>query len=367
MTTALYIKLIIYTTLFFLFVNLTRLHTNKVYSKHTRAVLLITEAIEMMAVAMALIAFDDRQVWAHEYFFGALYVTLVPDVLTGLIFLIDSFIHKDKDRRVLQHIVAAIATIAFLCYNVINMQTIIPKYHEIKSSKLRNEYKMVFFADLHYGSAQGKETVDKALEEIAQLKPDFLLLGGDIVDEHTTKQEMEYIFQKIASLGIDTYYIYGNHDRQDQYYRVGGRKYSEKELEDAIIRNNIRILYEDYVEINDDLIIVGREDVSRPDKRKAVKDLPEYKDGSYVIVLDHTPYQNEEIIELQADLQLSGHTHAAQFFPAKTIYKILGLNVYGDYYIGDTHLYVSSGIAGWYLPLRSEEHCNYEVIELRPE
>ena len=108
-------------------------------------------------------------------------------------------------------------------------------------------------------------------------------------------------------------------------------------------------------------------DPSHPDKRKEVKDLPSFPQDRYLLVVDHTPYQNDEIIELKADLQLSGHTHAAQFFPIMTIYKILGLNVYGDYYIGNTHLYVSSGISGWALPLRSEEHCNFEVVDLMPE
>lgn len=367
MTTSLYIKLIAYTIGFYVALNIVKIQLSNIFKRRTIIIIFVMETVYMLGVALSLIAFDDRLVWAHEYFFGSLYLALVGDVFTNLIFLIISFVRGDRQRTIPKAIVGGVLTAAFLIYNVVNMQTIVPKYHEIKSPKLKNEYKMVFFSDLHYGSSQSKETVDKALEEIAALKPDYLLLGGDITDEHTTKEEIDYIFEKIASLDIKTFYIYGNHDRQDQYYRVGGRKYSEKELEDAITRNNIKILYEDFVEINDDLIIIGREDPSRPEQRKAVKDLPKYKDGAYVIVLDHTPYQNEEIVELKADLQLSGHTHAAQFFPVKGIYKLLGLNVYGDYYIGDTHLYVSSGIAGWYLPLRSEEHCNYEVIELKPE
>ena len=74
-----------------------------------------------------------------------------------------------------------------------------------------------------------------------------------------------------------------------------------------------------------------------------------------------------DITGLKADLQLSGHTHAAQFFPIQLIYRIAGLNSCGDYYIGDTHLYVTPGIGGWYLPPRSEAHCNCEVFILKPE
>ena len=70
---------------------------------------------------------------------------------------------------------------------------------------------------------------------------------------------------------------------------------------------------------------------------------------------------------MKADLQLSGHTHAGQLFPLRCVYALIGLNVYGDYTIGDTQLYVTSGITGWYLPLRNEANCSYEVITLQPE
>ncbi len=74
-------------------------------------------------------------------------------------------------------------------------------------------------------------------------------------------------------------------------------------------------------------------------------------------------------MELGADLQLSGHTHAGQLFPLKTIYKPAVKYVYGKYTVSSSpynkYLYVSSGFSGWVLPFRNEEHCNYEVINLR--
>ena len=76
--------------------------------------------------------------------------------------------------------------------------------------------------------------------------------------------------------------------------------------------------------MNDDLVFVGREDPSHPEERKAVKDLPVLPHECYIISLDHTPYQNDEIRELKADLQFSGHTHAAQFFPIQTVYILIG-------------------------------------------
>ena len=118
--------------------------------------------------------------------------------------------------------------------------------------------------------------------------------------------------------------------------------------------------------LSDDLVVLGREDASREDERCAVRDLPARPEGAYVVCVDHSPYQEEDILATGADLQLSGHTHAGQFFPLQYVYRLSVNNIYGDYKVGSTDLYVSSGIAGWYFPFRTVAHCNYEVINLDP-
>ena len=368
MTTSLYILLIIEIIIVFLSVYFIQKPFKKIKNKYILLFLFILKVILTLYLGLCLIAFAPTIVWNHEYLFASLYLVLISDILKDIVCFIVSLIKKDKIDNNKKIIIGALITVLFSLYNVLNMQTIIPKYHNISSPKLKHEYKIIFFSDLHYGSSQSVKTVDKALDDIKAQNPDFILLGGDITDENTLKEEMKYLYSKIGSLNIPTYFIYGNHDRQERAIeKLGDRKYSDEELEKTIVSNGISILYEDYEEINDDLILLGREDPSHPDKRKAIKDLPAIPKERYVFVIEHTPYQNEDIKELKADLQFSGHTHAAQFFPIKTIYKLLGYNVYGDYYIGDTHLYVSPGIAGWYLPLRSEAHCNYEVINLIPQ
>lgn len=89
--------------------------------------------------------------------------------------------------------------------------------------------------------------------------------------------------------------------------------------------------------------------------------------GKYVITVDHSPLQFDENAAINADLQLSGHIHAAQLFPLRLLYLIALDEVYGDYRFDETtDIYVSSGMSGWGFPLRSEAACNYEVIELIP-
>ena len=367
MTILLYIKFVFFLLINFLLVYLVQLPFRKLKDPILRIILFFLKVILTVYLALQLVAYSPTIVWNNEYPFATLYLAMMSDLFKDVICFLISIIRKKESGEKLKLIISIIATILFVSYNIINMETIKPRYHEEKSHKLKHEYTVVFFSDLHYGSAQSADIVDKALDEIKQLKPDALLLGGDITDENTEKEEMEYLFKKIGSLGVPVCYAYGNHDRQDRGEKIGGKKFTEKQLEDALISNGIIILNEDYTEIGEDLIVIGREDKSRPEKRKAVKDLPAMPSDHYMITIDHTPYQEDEIIELNADLQLSGHTHAGQLFPVKTIYRLIGINTYGDYYIGNTHLYVSSGIAGWYLPLRSEAHCNYEVFTLKPQ
>ena len=126
----------------------------------------------------------------------------------------------------------------------------------------------------------------------------------------------------------------------------------------------ITIVKDTYIRIDDDLILLGREDPSRNEERLAFEKLPPRPGDGYLLCVEHTPYQNDDIISQKADLQLSGHTHDGQLFPLHWAYNILGLNVHGLYHIGETDVYVSSGIAGWAAPLRSESHCVYEVVTI---
>lgn len=176
---------------------------------------------------------------------------------------------------------------------------------------------------------------------------------------------MEEICKMLGELGAPVYFIYGNHDLQLSASDVGGRTYSDDELKNAIESNGIIILRDEYVTIDDDLVILGRDDFSSD--KKSVEDLPEIPSERYFITVDHAPYQYDDIVKTGADLQLSGHVHAAQLFPLSILYTFKVDNIYGSYRMGSTDIYVSSGFSVWAFPFRTEAHCNYEVIILKPD
>jgi|GEM_PF-6511132 len=91
-----------------------------------------------------------------------------------------------------------------------------------------------------------------------------------------------------TELGI--YYVYGNHDRRR--YASGSSGYTEEELSAVIRKNGIRILLDEIVTINDEIVMVGRDDkfVQRKGGRDKSEDIMKKADLSkYVIVAQHVP------------------------------------------------------------------------------
>lgn len=329
--------------------------------------LILIAAEVMFACACAYVTIASSRLFPRYLLcaLGVLYTALFADAATEFLLLIIRIIRKGSEKGVVRFFAGMAATFLFLGYMVINSQTVTPLYHTYTSGKLMNNHRFVFLSDLHYGHTQSRETVEKTLEKIKSEDPEFLLLGGDITDEFTSREDMEYIYERIGSLDIPTYYIYGNHDRQNHSEDVGSITYSANQLETAITNNGIHILSDEFV-VLDDIVILGREDYES-NRRVQTEKLSPRPEGKYVINLDHSPYLYSDIASTGADLQLSGHVHAGQLFPLRWIYHFEVQNIYGEYRVGNTDLYVSSGISGWCFPLRSEEHCHYEVIDLIKE
>ncbi len=366
MTTAKYIQWTVCTIAVFAAVQII---DNPLRMKHSKLVYTLSFVIKFLlasAAAFCAMAISNKIIWNLGYLPCALYIVLFSDAFADLAALLCSLIRKKPVSTYTVIWISLVLTAVYFIYGTVNMNTIRAKEHTYTSSKLKNAYTAVFLSDLHYGNPQSRETVQKALDEINALKPDFVVLGGDITDDRTTAEQMNEIYTMFGKLDMPVYYIYGNHDRQSHAHFLGGAKYTRDELKKTITDNGLTILCDDAVLFADDLVIIGREDVEEWENRSKADDLPKLSEEAYVLCVDHNPFHLEEILALAPDLQLSGHTHAGQFFPLHFIYMLGKDVVYGDYHVDDTDIYVSSGIAGWYFPYRTEAQCNYEIIHLNP-
>ncbi len=330
-----------------------------------RIAIIVIKALAAIAFAVIVLA-GPVVLRPVQPIMTALYAALFSDACADLIYTLWCMISKSERKFPVSKILGITAGILFFIYGTINMQIVKPNYHTYSSAKLTQEHKIIFAADIHVGSAQSFSVLEKELGDMAAEKPECIILGGDITDDYTTKDEMENTFRAFGELDIPVYYLYGNHDRQKLAEYANGVQFTPEELEKAMEKNGIIILKDEYAQLSDDLLLLGREDISEGGSRAAASELKNPSPEKYLIVADHQPFEFKDNLVTGADLQLSGHTHAGQLFPLRAFYSLIGY-AYGDFYEGDSVMNVSAGACGWRVPFRTEVHCYYEVITLTPQ
>ena len=120
--------------------------------------------------------------------------------------------------------------------------------------------------------------------------------------------------------------------------------------------------------INQEIALIGRADRGgRNAKRKDISSLvKELNPEQEWIVLDHQPSEYKKAENTGCDMILSGHTHAGQIWPVglfASLFHFDELN-YGEQKQGNLDAIVTSGIAGWGYPIRTEKHSEYVVVNL---
>lgn len=251
-------------------------------------------------------------------------------------------------------------------YGAYNMTQLVRTEYTVTSDKFSHNYRIILITDTHYDTIQSPDVIKNKIEEMNALQPDFVVLGGDIVEEGTSKEAMQEVFQVLGNIDAKygVYYVYGNHDKQPYTDQPA---YTEKELEQAISSNGITILKDQWIAINDDLLLAGRDDAAWGNQsgRASVEELLQGADRKrYMVMLDHQPIEAEENAGQGVDLELSGHTHAGQIFPVGYISEWTGTLNYGEYQRDNCKVIVSSGATGWGYPIRTEGKCEYVVIDL---
>lgn len=267
-------------------------------------------------------------------------------------------------------IVPIILTAIILAYGYWNMNDIVEKDYKIYTNKnIREEgYRVAMISDLHYGTVMNREKLQAVCNDIEEAEPDIVVLCGDIVDEKTTIEQMKEATEILGDIKskYGVFYIYGNHD-DARYSSIPS--YTKDELKNELLSNNIYVLVDESYEINDDLVIVGRDDegFSKEEGRKSSEDLIANIDKSkFILLLDHQPSELNLNSSLGYDLQLSGHTHKGQIWPAGLISELFNFNEleYGYKKIGDYEIIVSSGISGWNYPIRTGSKSEYLIIDI---
>lgn len=260
--------------------------------------------------------------------------------------------------------------VCIISYGYYNMNHIIcTEYHFSTDKPLpKDGIRIALVSDTHFGSIQDKHILQQGIKDISAQDPDIVILAGDIVEEGTSYEELQEVFQLLSTISnrYGIYYVYGNHDRQPY---TNSRTFTDEQLDQAITSHHIQILKDTYVSIQDEILLAGRDDGAwgnvreRPSSEEVLTGADREK---YIIMADHQPVEIEENIAQGVDLQVSGHTHGGQIWPVGLVSELLGQYNYGNYPgKNNFELVVSSGYAGWCYPIRTGKHCEFVMITVK--
>ncbi|MFL0195029.1 metallophosphoesterase [Clostridium sp. WILCCON 0269] len=217
-----------------------------------------------------------------------------------------------------------------------------------KEQKIFKKLRIVMISDIHISNINDHRQ-NKIIHTINQLKPDIVLITGDIIDDIVPfiKEGIVNDFHKINSK-YGVYACLGNHD-----YQSGDLSY----VLDILNKSGINVLRDSCIKIADSFYIIGREDKSyEMMSRKKRMELSKLTEGINhklpVIMLDHQPINIDEAENMGVDLQLSGHTHKGQFFPFNFITNKMFKVHYGYLKTGKLQVIVSCGASTWGPPIR---------------
>lgn len=205
----------------------------------------------------------------------------------------------------------------------------------------RDGLRLVQLSDLHLGSVLGRNWLERLTMRVNQLRPDLLVLSGDVVDGNIPRvTPLVGALQKLqAPLGV--WAVSGNHE----YYAGLDRSL------DLFETAGFRVLRDRSAQVVPGLVLAGVDDLTARaqfgNQDDAVEKALGQRPPGATILLSHTPWQVGKAAGLGAGLVLSGHTHDGQIWPFKYLVQLRYPFMAGRYEVNGTTLLVSRGTGTW--------------------
>jgi predicted MPP superfamily phosphohydrolase len=332
-----------------------------------------------------LLNWKENPFTVRFYMFSAIWTGLFINLLLALpaswlIIVISRFAGINPNTRIITTgcLCLAVLLSAYGCWNAYHPR-ITRVIAEFKN--LPDQWKdktIVQLSDVHLGHFHTPEFLNNLTRRVNSLKPDLILITGDLFDGMAATQSNFTAGLKKLHAEKGIFFVTGNHE-----IYVGLNR-----ALNVLWKTKIRLLHNEMAEING-LQIIG---ISYPGigSAKEIRGLAKFhqdtSNDKSRILLFHTPTnispQSSDSFhrhfatywvpdttfslakQLKVDLQLSGHTHAGQIFPfgylTKLIYK--GYD-YGLHHLDGFAIYTTSGVGTWGPPMRTGN--TPEIVEIK--
>ena len=265
------------------------------------------------------------------------------------------------------------------------------EYYRIYSRKIKKKCRFVFLSDLH--EKEFGEGNALLLQRIQELKPDFILIGGDFPISHSSedtdiRDEAEKGISLLDSLKrqYKVYYSFGNHEEKllSKKEEKGQVSAFKKALEGVVLVDGRGIF------LSEGLFLAGfpldisyyqplffkekkpLEDAVKEKWRKAFSGEKRADSSAFRIVLLHSPFYKEEALSLGEDLLLCGHFHGGAigipFFALMTPqYRFFVREPRGLFRKGQQYYFISRGLGTHTINLRLNNFPELSCFDLCPE
>ena len=265
------------------------------------------------------------------------------------------------------------------------------EYYRIYSGKIKKKCRFVFLSDLH--DKELGEGNALLLQRIQELKPDFILIGGDFPISHSSedtdiRDEAEKGISLLDSLKrkYKVYYSFGNHEekllsKKEERGQVSAFK---KALEGVVLVDGRGIF------LSEGLFLAGfpldisyyqplffkekkpLEDAVKEKWKKAFSEEKRADSSAFRIVLLHSPFYKKEALSLGEDLLLCGHFHGGAigipFFALMTPqYRFFVREPRGLFRKGQQYYFISRGLGTHTINLRLNNFPELSCFDLCPE
>ena len=227
-----------------------------------------------------------------------------------------------------------------------------------------DELTIVQLTDVHIGNTIGKAFVQECVDRINALKPDIVVITGDLVDRkiENAKDDLSPLKELQSTFG--TYFVLGNHE----YY------HGAEDIANYMPELNVKALLNESVTIRDGdkaLNLVGINDLQSI--RFETLPIDTYRAFENVdktvptILLSHQPKSIELVKDKVYDLMLSGHTHGGQIFPFGFLVMLQQPFLAGLHAVTSSkQIFVSRGTGYWGPPVRVFAPSEISILTLKP-
>jgi predicted MPP superfamily phosphohydrolase len=200
---------------------------------------------------------------------------------------------------------------------------------------------LVEISDMHLGALIDGPWIARQIERVEALKPDLVVVDGDLVDGNAGAVEPLLPVLKRLRAPLGVWAVTGNHE----YY--AGVERCVRLFQDA----GYTVLRDRWAQVVPGLVLAGVDDLTAR-RQFGLGGHPVHAslDGrppGATIFLSHTPWEADAAAAAGAGLMLSGHTHDGQIWPfgclVRLTYPLLG----GRYRVGGMSVIVCRGTGTW--------------------